>query len=58
MAAKLAALPAEAVKISKRLLKGDKAEIAGRIDAETVLFVERLGSEEAQAAFRAFFTRA
>ncbi len=58
MAAKLAALPAEAVKISKRLLKGDKAEIAQRIDAETVLFVERLASEEAQAAFRAFFTRA
>lgn len=58
MAAKLAALPAGAVKISKRLLKGEPEDVARRIDAETALFIERLGSGEAQAAFRAFFARA
>ncbi len=56
-AAKLAALPPEAVKISKRLLKGDAAAVAQRIEDEVALFAERLHSDEAQAAVRAFFQR-
>ncbi len=56
-AARLAGLPPEAVKISKRLLKGDAAAVAQRIDDEVALFAERLHSEEAQAAVRAFFQR-
>ncbi|MDX2264670.1 MAG: crotonase/enoyl-CoA hydratase family protein [Hyphomicrobiales bacterium] len=57
-AARVAAMPPEAVKISKRLLKGDGAEVAKRIEDEVRLFGERLRSEECQAAVRAFFQRA
>ncbi|MBC8050635.1 MAG: crotonase/enoyl-CoA hydratase family protein [Chitinophagales bacterium] len=56
-AVKLAGLPPEAVKISKRLLKGDAGAVVQRIEDEVALFAERLHSEEAQAAVRAFFQR-
>ena len=53
----IATLPAEAVALSRRLIRGDAAEIAGRIDEEAAMFRERLKSEEARAAFEAFFSR-
>ncbi|WP_181705803.1 crotonase/enoyl-CoA hydratase family protein [Chthonobacter rhizosphaerae] len=57
-AAALAAKPRRAVAIARRLLKGDPMEVLQRIDEEAALFTERLQSAEAQAAFRAFLTRA
>jgi enoyl-CoA hydratase/carnithine racemase len=53
----IAALPAEAVALSRRLIRGAATEIAARIDAEAELFRRRLKSDEAKAAFEAFFTR-
>jgi len=53
----IAKLPREAVLASRRLLKGDTAEILARIDAEAKLFGERLASREAQAAFAAFMQK-
>jgi len=56
-AREIAALPAEAVAASRRLLRGEPDEIIARIDAELVLFRERLKSTEAREAFQAFLTR-
>jgi enoyl-CoA hydratase/carnithine racemase len=53
----IAALPAEAVAASRRLLRGSPDEIVARIDEEVRLFQERLLSAEAQTAFGAFLTR-
>jgi enoyl-CoA hydratase/carnithine racemase len=53
----IAALPAEAVAASRRLLRGAPDEIVARIDEEVRLFQERLLSAEAQTAFGAFLTR-
>jgi enoyl-CoA hydratase/carnithine racemase len=53
----IAALPAEAVATSRRLIRGSPDEIAARIDDEVRLFKERLQSAEAQAAFKAFLNR-
>jgi enoyl-CoA hydratase/carnithine racemase len=53
----IAALPAEAVAASRRLMRGPPDEIVARIDDEVRLFKERLQSPEAQAAFGAFLTR-
>ena len=53
----IAALPAEAVAASRRLMRGSLEEITARIDEEVRLFKERLQSAEAQAAFSAFLTR-
>jgi enoyl-CoA hydratase/carnithine racemase len=53
----LAAKPREAVLASRRLLKGEPAEILTRIDAEAEQFAERLASAEAQEAFAAFLGR-
>jgi len=55
LAAEIAALPPEAVTLSKRLLKGDGAAVAARIRHEVEIFAERLKTPEAQAAFAAFF---
>ncbi len=54
---RIATLPAEAVALSRRLIRGDTAAIAARIDEEAALFRERLKSDEAKAAFEAFFSR-
>jgi enoyl-CoA hydratase/carnithine racemase len=54
----LAAKPREAVKLSRRLMKGSPDEILQRIDEEAVLFAERLRSKEAQKAFQAFLNKA
>src|ERR1700748_709424 len=50
-------LPAEAVAISRRLLKTPSEDLTRRIDQESHLFGERMRSTEAVAAFQAFFAR-
>src|SRR6202161_1151909 len=51
------ALRAEAVAISRRLLKLPPEDLTRRIDQESHLFGERMRSREAVAAFKAFFAR-
>jgi enoyl-CoA hydratase/carnithine racemase len=53
----IAALPAAAVAVARKLMRGDIDDVAAQIDTETMLFTERLHSEEARAAFAAFFAR-
>jgi enoyl-CoA hydratase/carnithine racemase len=53
----IAALPPEAVAISRRLIRGAADEIVARIDEESALFRTRLQSPEARAAFAAFLNR-
>jgi len=50
-------LPAEAVAISRKLLRLPPEEFTRRIDQESRLFGERMRSKEAIAAFKAFFAR-
>lgn len=57
VAREICALPADAVAISRKLLKQPPDELVRRIDQESHLFKERLGSKEAVAAFEAFFAR-
>ena len=56
-AREIAALPAEAVMASRRLMRGEPDEILARIDAELAIFKERLQSAEARQAFEAFLQR-
>lgn len=56
-AREIAALPPEAVKAARRLMRGPLAGLDARIDEETALFRERLRSDEAKAAFAAFLNR-
>lgn len=56
-AQEIAALPAGAIAVSRALLRGETDEIVKRIDAETMLFRERLQSDEARAAFATFLNR-
>ena len=53
----IAALPAEAVATSRRLMRGSPDEVVAHIDEEVRLFKERLRSAEAQSAFKAFLNR-
>lgn len=53
-ARRLAAKPAQAVALSRSLLRGDLVPLGERIEAEVRLFKERLSSAEAQAAFADF----
>jgi enoyl-CoA hydratase/carnithine racemase len=53
----LAAKPREAVRISRRLLKGDSAGLKSRMEQEGALFLERIKSKEAMAAFEAFLRK-
>jgi enoyl-CoA hydratase/carnithine racemase len=53
----ICALPAEAVAISRKLLKLPPEDMTRRIDQESHLFGERMRSNEAVAAFKAFFAR-
>ena len=50
-------LPAEAVAISRKLLRLPPEELTRRIDQESHLFGERMRSQEAIAAFKAFVSR-
>lgn len=56
-ARQIAALPAEAVALSRRLIRGPTADVVRRIDEEAELFRQRLKSDDAKAAFEAFLTR-
>ncbi len=57
VAHQIAALPAEAVAASRKLLKHTPDDLIRRIDHESHLFGERMRSAEAVAAFKAFFAR-
>ncbi|MFL1463603.1 enoyl-CoA hydratase-related protein [Roseococcus sp. DSY-14] len=58
MAEALAALPPEALRETKRLLRApDEAALDAAMEAEFSAFSARLNSEEAQAIFRAFLSR-
>ena len=57
VAREICALPAEAVAISRKLLKLPPEDMTRRIDQESHLFGERMHSKEAVAAFTAFFER-
>jgi enoyl-CoA hydratase/carnithine racemase len=50
-------LPAEAVAMSRKLLKLPPEDLTRRIDQESHLFGEHMRSKEAIAAFKAFFAR-
>jgi enoyl-CoA hydratase/carnithine racemase len=53
----IAALPAGAVAISRRLMRSRLDDVLERIDTEAMHFKERLQSDEARAAFAAFLAR-
>jgi enoyl-CoA hydratase/carnithine racemase len=57
VAREICELPAEAVAISRKLLKLPPEDLTRRIDQEGHLFGERMKSQEAIAAFKAFFSR-
>ena len=57
VAREICALPAEAVAISRKLVRPSPEELTRRIDQESQLFGERMRSTEAVAAFKAFFSR-
>ena len=50
----IAAKPPEALASARSLLRGEIDEVSRRIDVETELFTERLGSSEAKEALTAF----
>lgn len=57
VAREICALPAEAVALSRKLLKRAPDDLVRRIEQESHLFSERMSSKEAMAAFQAFFAR-
>jgi enoyl-CoA hydratase/carnithine racemase len=57
LAQRLARQPAEALRATKRLLRGDPAEVLARIEAEAKLFGACLKSEEFRAQVRAVLAR-
>ncbi|HZE53645.1 MAG TPA: crotonase/enoyl-CoA hydratase family protein [Bradyrhizobium sp.] len=57
VAREISALPAEAVAISRKLLRPSPEDLTRRIDQEGHLFGERLRSVEAVTAFKAFLSR-
>jgi enoyl-CoA hydratase/carnithine racemase len=57
LAPHLARQPAEALRATKRLLRGDPAEVLARIEAEAKLFGACLKSEEFRAQVRAVLAR-
>jgi enoyl-CoA hydratase/carnithine racemase len=57
VAREISALPAEAVAISRKLLRSSPEDLTRRIDQESHLFGERMRSSEAVAAFKSFFAR-
>src|SRR5579883_2151842 len=54
LAQRLAALPPQAVRLTKQLIRRGAADLPSRIEEELVLFRERLASPEAAEAFNAF----
>jgi len=56
-AREIAALPAGAVVLARRLMRSDLDDVVARVDTEAMHFQDRLKSDEARAAFAAFFAR-
>jgi len=56
-AREIAALPAGAVAVSRRLMRGHLDAVVRQIDTEVMHFKDRLTSDEARAAFSAFLLR-
>ena len=56
IAERLAAKPRHAMRLTKRLLRHDRADVLAAIRREAELFREALHSNEARAAFQAFLT--
>jgi enoyl-CoA hydratase/carnithine racemase len=56
-AKRLAAKPPKALAIARSLIRGDRADVAARIDEEAGYFAAQLKSPEARAAFEAFMAR-
>jgi enoyl-CoA hydratase/carnithine racemase len=56
-AREIAALPAGAVAVSRKLMRGHLDDVARQIDTEVMHFKDRLQSDEARAAFSAFLSR-
>ncbi|HEX3504104.1 MAG TPA: crotonase/enoyl-CoA hydratase family protein [Xanthobacteraceae bacterium] len=56
-ALEIAALPPNAVKLARRLMRSQTDSVAERIEIEVEHFKELLKSDEARAAFAAFFAR-
>lgn len=54
-ARRLAQKPTQALAASRRLMRGDPAEVLARIDEEAALFAKALASPEARARFETFF---
>lgn len=57
LALRLAQQPAEALRATKRLLRGDPAELLARIEAEAQVFAARLKSAEFRAQVRALLSK-
>ncbi|WP_026597122.1 enoyl-CoA hydratase-related protein [Methylobacterium sp. 77] len=57
-AGRLAALPPGAVAATRRLIRGDQAEVEAALEAEAEAFEARLRAPEAQAAFARFLGKA
>jgi enoyl-CoA hydratase/carnithine racemase len=53
----LAQKPRQALRLARRLLRGDVAEVKSRMQEEGALFLERVKSEEARDAFMAFLQK-
>ncbi len=53
----LAKKPREGVRLARRLLRGDPAAIKTRMEEEGALFLQRIKSDEAAAAFAAFLKK-
>ena len=56
-AKEIAALPAGAVAVSRRLMRGHTEAVDRQIDVEVAHFKDRLTSEEARSAFTTFLSR-
>jgi len=56
-ARRLAQKPVEALLASRRLMRGDPAEILARIEEEAALFTKALSSPQTRERFAAFFAR-
>ncbi|MBV9634161.1 MAG: enoyl-CoA hydratase/isomerase family protein [Methylobacteriaceae bacterium] len=54
---RLASKPAAAIAATRRLMRGDRAEILAHIDEEASAFAQALTSPEAQAIFKAFLAK-
>lgn len=57
IAHRLASLPPQAVRLTKRLIRHGADGVAERMEEELALFRERVGSPEAAEAFRAFMEK-